>query len=133
MDLIIWKDTFNTGNLRVDNQHKHLVALINELFRNLGGTNKDAVLKNTFTELYDYTISHFTMEETVMREFAYSGFMAHKDQHSQFIIQIRDFKERFMAGEAKVNLEVLNFLKDWLLKHIMHTDRKTFEEIKHQC
>lgn len=126
MDLIIWRETFETGYLRVDNQHKHLVKLINDLFNHMSAKNNEVQIRRIFLELYDYTVTHFTMEEMLMKEFEFPDYLKHKDEHSQFIIQIKDFKEKFMSGEAKVNVKLLNFLKEWLLKHIMGTDIDTF-------
>ena len=130
MDLIIWRESFETGYLRVDNQHKQLVALINKLYKGMGAKDKEMQLKLIFNELFNYTLTHFTMEETMMQGFEYPNYLQHKDQHSQFIIKMKDFKEAYFLDNKKINLEILNFLKDWLLKHIIGTDKVTFEEIK---
>jgi hemerythrin-like metal-binding protein len=130
MDLIIWRESFETGYLRVDNQHKQLVILINKLYKGMGAKDKEEQLKLIFNELFNYTLTHFAMEETMMQGFEYANYLQHKDQHSQFIIKMKDFKEAYLLGNKKINLEILNFLKDWLLKHIVGTDKVTFEEIK---
>ena len=126
MELILWRDTFSVGNSRIDNQHKHLVQLINKLFNNLAAKDKDDLMRKIFNELVDYTKNHFSMEEMLMQELKHPNYMAHKDEHSQFIIKIGVLREKYLKGEMKVNLETLNFLKDWLLNHIIGTDKKTF-------
>lgn len=130
MDLIIWREAFDTGYVRVDNQHKHLVYLINELYKSLGAKNRDQQMRHFFLELFEYTVNHFSMEEMLMREFNYPNYMEHKNEHAQFIIQIKDFKEGYITGKKNINLEVLQFLKEWLLKHIMGTDKITFDYIQ---
>lgn len=130
MDLIIWRESFETGYVRVDSQHKHLVHLINEIYKTIGAKNKQDQMRIFFIELFNYTLNHFSMEEILMKEFKFEGFEAHKEEHYQFIIKLKDFKEKYLEGQTNINLDVLNFLRDWLLKHIMGTDKRTFEYIK---
>ena len=126
MELIVWRENFETGFSRVDNQHRYLVELINKLFTNMGSKGKEENLKTIFMELYGYTINHFSMEESLMLEFNYPDYDGHKKEHAAFIDKINEFKNSYLKGEAKVNVELVNYLKDWLLKHILGTDRKTF-------
>jgi hemerythrin len=37
---------------------------------------------------------------------------------------VGNFKQRFAAGDATVAMELMDFLKDWLVNHINGTDRK---------
>jgi hemerythrin len=132
MDLIIWRDSFETGYTRVDSQHKYLVHLINELNKGLGVKDKKKQMSYFFHELYLYIINHFSMEEVLMREFDYPAYMDHKYEHAQFIIKIQNFREKYLTGSANINVEVINFLKEWLLNHIMHTDKETFKAIQNK-
>lgn len=129
MNLIYWRDSYNVGNQKVDEQHKYLVQLINDLFHALGAKDGDEKLKIIFIELVNYTINHFTGEESLMSASKYSGLMAHKTEHLYFINKIKELKAKFNQGDNKAKLETLNFLKDWLLNHISGTDKKAFEEI----
>lgn len=129
MDLIYWRDSYNVGNQVVDEQHKYLVKLINDLFHALGAKDGDDKLKIIFIELVNYTINHFTGEESLMSAAKYSALVAHKAEHLYFINKIRELKGKFNQGDSKAKLETLNFLKDWLLEHISGTDKKAFDEI----
>ena len=126
MDLIVWRDYFDVGVDKIDAQHKHLVHLINVLFNSLGSKDKEDDLKKVFLELYSYAINHFTAEEALMLERKSPGLETHKMEHQEFIQKVNDFKDKYLKGDAKVNLEMLNFLKDWLLNHIAGTDKKAF-------
>jgi hemerythrin-like metal-binding protein len=127
--LIQWKDSFNTGYQRVDNQHKELVKLINELYdiQNKDGTNDS--LRRVFKKLFDYTVNHFSMEEKLMKEYDYDNYIDHKEEHMKFITKIHELKEEFLTGNSMVQLNILNFLKEWLLTHIIGTDKVTFIQI----
>ena len=129
-NLIEWRDSFNTGYQRVDNQHKHLVKLINDLHHLQDTAGKSTKLDIVFTELYNYTINHFSMEETLMREFGYEEMDKHKEEHHQFVSKIIKLKDNYLNGDDTAKMNVLNFLKDWLLNHIFGTDKATFTAIK---
>jgi len=126
MDLIVWRDYFNTGVEKIDTQHKQLAKLINDLFNALGTKQNEDTLKGVFTELYSYTINHFTAEEALMLERHSPDFEKHKEEHKKFINKVNEFKEKYFRGDAKVTVEILNFLKDWLLDHIAGVDKKAF-------
>ncbi len=130
IELIHWKDSFNTGFARVDLQHQELVNLINELYAQLQGKDDThQQLGSIFSKLSNYAADHFSMEETFMKEFAYEGYTAHKEEHTKFIEKITELKDKFLHGDSSVKTEVLNFLKDWLLTHIIGTDKITFISI----
>jgi hemerythrin-like metal-binding protein len=129
MDLIYWRDSYNVGNQRVDEQHKYLVKLINDLFQALGSKDANEKLKVIFIELVNYTINHFTMEESLMTAAKYSEIVPHKAEHLYFINKIKELKDKFNKGDNQAKLETLNFLKDWLLTHISCIDKKAFDEI----
>jgi len=59
-----------------------------------------------------------------MKQYGYEDFEYHKQEHVYFIEKLNELKLKFNAGNSAISLDVLNFLKDWLLKHIMGTDRK---------
>lgn len=129
LDLIIWRESYNTGYLRVDNQHRHLVRIINELYHLHASKNKPQKIQQIFLELHNYTVNHFNMEEMMMQQFKYDNYLSHKAEHTQFLLALNEFKTKYLAGNAGINLDMLNFLKDWLIKHIMSTDKKTFSVI----
>ena len=122
MSIVAWKDAYRLGMPEIDDQHKVLFELINELW--------DAIVKRASAEnqmlviegLEHYTIAHFTAEETYMREIKYAKFDAHKQMHDQFIQRIAQEKNRLLDGHG-FSLDVLHFLKDWLVDHIMVSDQ----------
>lgn len=124
MELISWRDSLSVGITEIDEQHKRLVAIINKLFDAMSqGKSKD-VLHAIFSELSNYVVTHFGLEEKYMKQFGYDEYDYHKQEHTAFIQKLNDFKIQFNSGKGSVTLELLNFLKDWLLKHILGTDRK---------
>ena len=69
IDIFPWDDNFNTGLPTVDEQHRNLVRLLNDLAGQVAFKSDDLVLDRLFDELADYTVYHFTSEEAIWREF----------------------------------------------------------------
>ncbi len=122
--LFPWKDTYSVNIGIVDSQHKILVGLINELHQAMmTGTAKEQLGK-ILTNLIKYTQGHFQAEEGLMQSKQYPDLVNHKAEHQQFKQTIVDFQTKFQKNEIGLTSEVMDFLKDWLIKHIMGVDKK---------
>lgn len=122
MALITWSDKYSVKLNTIDIQHKKLVELINKLHDSMTkGTSKE-VLGGVIKELINYTVEHFGNEEKLFQKFKYPGYLAHKFEHEKFVKRVGDFNNEFQSGRASVSLEIINFLKDWLINHIQKTD-----------
>jgi hemerythrin len=87
------------------------------------GKGKD-VLDKIISGLVSYTADHFTLEEKYFDRFKYPGALSHKKEHSDFVKKVLEFREGFTKGNIFLTVEVMSFLKDWLVKHIQGTDKK---------
>lgn len=122
MSLLNWNENYSVKVEVFDNQHKKLVEIINELHEAMrAGKSKD-VLDKIFGELIDYTVHHFAAEETLMKKHAFPGYETHKAEHEELTQQALKLQADFKSGRAMLSLEVMEFLKKWLLEHIMGTD-----------
>ena len=119
-----WNDNLAVNNMGIDNQHKKLIGLINELYDAMGtGTAKDKMGK-ILTELINYTKTHFADEERLMEQNNYPGIGVQKAQHADFINKIESTYAEFQSGNNYLSISVMNFLKDWLNKHIIELDKQ---------
>ena len=122
MSIVAWQNAYSLGMPEIDEQHKALFKLIDDLW--------DALVKRTSVEnqlrliegLELYTITHFSQEETFMRVIKYPKFDTHKQMHDQFVERIAEEKSRLLAGK-NISLDVLYFLKDWLINQILVSDQ----------
>lgn len=130
MKLIEWTEKYELGIKEIDNQHKGLVILINELFELMSQGKAKNHLEDIFNHLTDYTKKHFFAEEKLMIKYAYTGYDEHKAEHKIFIEKLGELKTDFANGKTTISLEILNFLKDWLLNHIRITDQKYVPQVK---
>lgn len=122
MALITWSEKYSVKLDSIDRQHKKLVDLINKLHEAMRNGNSKDVLGGVIKELVDYTIVHFTSEEKVLEKYKYTGILTQKFEHEKFVKRIQGFSTEFQSGRASVSLEIITFLKDWLINHIMKND-----------
>ena len=130
MAFIIWLDRYDTGIDEVDIQHRKLVGLINTLFDCISLKDRKIILNQTLTELVNYTIYHFKLEEELMKKRNYPHYVSHKEQHTMFVENVNRYISKLKVDDTKALLDVINFLKDWLLKHILVSDKKYAEAFK---
>lgn len=124
MSYISWDDKFFTGIRLIDDQHKTLVQLINNLHDAMMiGKGKQAVSK-VIQELVDYTVSHFSTEEKFMIKYSYPWMLPHRSEHKKFVDKVSEFQKGYNEGKMSLSIEIMNFLKDWLVNHIQSTDKK---------
>ncbi len=123
-EFITWSDSFAVGYEKIDDQHKTLVKLVNELHFNMTAGRTRETLMSTLKSLTDYTAYHFKTEERMMEKNNYPDFEKHKKQHDKFVEKVVEFKKQFEAGDTHVSEDILNFLRDWLLNHIAKTDKQ---------
>ncbi len=123
MSLIQWNNELSVGIASIDEQHKQLINIINELNSALEEGLADEVLANIFAELTVYTEEHFSYEEALFAEHGYSESEAHKNEHQALIKQVHALKQKMLEGDFMIGVEVMVFLKEWLLNHILKTDK----------
>jgi hemerythrin len=123
MPLIQWSEHLCIGIDSIDQQHKLLVNILNELNDAIIDGKAHLAMEKTFDGLAVYTIKHFTYEEELFAKHGYSGEQAHKREHQELIHQVQDLKQKMENGDFMINTEVMNFLKDWLTHHILKTDK----------
>lgn len=127
MAFIKWDDSLSVNVKEIDEQHKKLVDLINKLTDAMSAGKAKQILGNILNELASYTVIHFKTEEKYFDKFKYPFTISHKKEHNDFIKKINDFKRDFESGKALLSVEIMKFLKDWLIKHIKGSDKKYSE------
>lgn len=123
-DKIVWADEFSVHIQEIDEQHKVLIGLLNELYQAMHAHRGSAACREILNRLAEYTRTHFLLEESLMRLTHYPEFEAHKGQHEELIQQVLALQAKLDAGTATISFELLHFLKNWLTGHIMGSDKR---------
>ena len=127
LELFPWNANFETGISSIDQQHRTLVELINELAQHLAIESDSLTLNRIFTKLTDYAIYHFNSEENVWEQHLanYPSFTHHVDEHQKFIETIGDLQKAENDKPLNQNIEdILGFLIHWLIGHILENDMR---------
>ncbi|MBF4692953.1 bacteriohemerythrin [Fusibacter ferrireducens] len=128
--MLVWKKEFEFGIPAIDDQHKRLIEIGGSMFELVNDDTRDdyfdeivAMLK----ELENYTVNHFRDEEALFDAVGYVGSMAHKFEHKIFVKKLETFMSDLDAvdsNQKETLLNLLNFIADWLVLHIVKTDRE---------
>ena len=124
--LIKWTEALSVKILDMDNDHRVLISLINQLASAEKIGNR-RVVESVLDELLNYTIDHFNREEQFLHKSAYpfAELVAHKLKHAAFTETVQDIRWQYLQGfRPRINQEVLFFLRDWLSRHILIEDMK---------
>lgn len=126
MALIIWKEAYSVNIAEIDNQHKKLIELINNLHDAMITGKAKEEMSKILSSLVDYTLYHFATEEKIFDQYDFPGSKAHKKQHNDLIEQVAALQKKHEDGERVLTIDVMNFLRDWLNDHIMGSDKKGY-------
>jgi len=139
MNQIKWSEALSVGVKAVDDDHKHLISIINKLFDSLENSASREILESVFSELEKYMVYHFDHEEQLMyaqcSSFEDEAYIdAHVKQHQRFFNDIPELKKKiFNASSKDLALEVVEYLANWLIEHIVTEDLSFTEYIlKHK-
>jgi len=131
-ELVSWSPTFSVGIELIDNQHKELFALINDMFNHVVGDAEAerAYFKKVIEKAVNYVKVHFSTEEKIMIQNNFPGYTEHKKAHDSFVLTVVEKVQDFEAGKKFVLLEFSQFLKEWILTHIAIMDKGYFAYLK---
>ncbi len=123
MSMVEWDDAYSVDIQEIDEQHKCLIDIMNELYVALANKSNRDLIADVLDKLVEYTKVHFAVEETLMRIFHYEDYEAHKEIHDRIVVRVLEYQGQFKAGNDKVGMELLMYLKDWLFDHINKVDK----------
>ncbi len=126
MELIPWREEFALGISEIDEQHKKILAIINnlsEIFQEKKH-HEQGVIDQIIQELNDYANYHFQTEEKYFDLFNYQDAEAHIKIHNQYREKISEWRQQYeKENDPKIFFDVSEFLKNWWVWHINNTDR----------
>ena len=125
MALIMWNSRFETSLVEFDQHHKHLVELINKVAELTGKRESTGDINEVLVELVSYTQYHFAAEEKWMQEHQYPEYAKQHAEHEALLQSVGVYMKRFEKENIiGITDELLSFLKQWLLNHIIASDCK---------
>jgi len=131
-ELITWNDKLICGIKIIDDQHKRLVDLVNEMFNHITGNDVQEYdyFNRVVHKLVDYIKTHFATEERILLGTKFSGYADHKKAHENFVRDVIKNVRDYEAGKRLTLSAFTRFLRDWILSHIALADKQYLEYFK---
>lgn len=126
---IEWREAMSVGILQLDDDHKALLRSINLFASVAGKSGRDKEVEAILKSLFVYTKEHFSREEKAMFAARYPYLEAHKREHVLLVQQVTDLFGRYITEDRAdrrqtLSGEIAEFLRDWLIGHIMGSDMR---------
>lgn len=119
-----WKDAYSVSVIEIDNQHKAITEMLNELYDSFMKKEHENRLGEILSRLSDYAVYHFETEEKYFSLFRYSKRTAHIQEHLDFTDKIKAFRKEFDKNSSALTYKLINFLREWLMNHILVSDKE---------
>jgi len=121
---VLWNEKMSVGVRQFDEHHKKIIDLIHNLSAaKQEGMSREEIY-SVISELSSYVHYHFIAEERMMRVYHYPDTINHIREHRFFTGRIEHFAKSYSSGSEGIQDEILDFLKDWFIKHIIGSDMK---------
>lgn len=118
-----WRDDYNTGDARIDQEHQALFELVNTLHDAIQHAASLPHLAALVATMADHTVEHFRHEEALMQAYGYPGYDRHKQVHNNLLAKVTALLTKLRAGEDVVGSDLTGFLTEWLAHHIRGEDQ----------
>lgn len=117
-EIFPWHKNFETGVDIIDEQHKKLVDILNQLAAHLANRSKPITLNKVFDELASYADYHFKTEEKIWLTYFKDDkwFSNHEDTHESFIDKVIALKKKKIKNRLMMSYRIsfLSSLNGWL-------------------
>ena len=120
---IVWSKILSVGVAEIDDDHRLLIALFNELNRAVAAGDSAEYQAATLEELINCTAWHFSHEERLMLKHGFPGIEPHKAAHRELIDAAREWQATLAQTGYAVTEDEIRYLDRWLTEHILTVDQ----------
>lgn len=113
-----WLDEYKIGDTTIDKQHQYLFDLANQIVD--PNNDQQKIYHNTMA-LFHYVKEHFAAEEAIMKQYRYADYDEHVNEHALLSKRLDEINSGVIRGDIGPG-EVMRFMRNWLLNHILGRD-----------
>lgn len=122
--MITWKNDYSVKYDGIDEQHKKLISIIQEVEAEISSQEYHFTgLITVVNELDDYIKDHLAYEEAMMKKYAYPGADKHLLEHNELRYKILSINYDNIPESKEFFLDTYTYLSNWLINHILKTDK----------
>ncbi|OAN66988.1 bacteriohemerythrin [Magnetospirillum moscoviense] len=122
MELMTWKDEYETGIPAIDSEHRAYLKQINKLFADMMTGDGGKGIVRVLPTLLDDMKTHFANEERAMTRAAYPALADHQANHRLFVERFVALKRAIEEGKPDSTTALFDFLAGWTREHFAHED-----------
>jgi hemerythrin-like metal-binding protein len=115
---LIWEDKYSVGVVEIDDQHKRMFEVINELLEAINTNTTNEHLGHIIDGLVNYKKFHFATEEKYFKSFNYDETEQHTTKHHEFNDKLETLKLDYPEYNIEFAFKLVDFLEDWLINHL---------------
>lgn len=123
MAFIVWDEQHSVRVRQIDDDHKGMIALVNELHDAMKLRKGGDEIARILAALIARTRDHFASEERLMINHDYGGYPRHKAEHERLLQEISVLEKRFAEGDLLLSFGIMLYLKGWALGHVLSYDK----------
>lgn len=124
MGVLEWNVSLSIGVESIDDEHKRLIKIANALIKISNGCGGKSQLIRALSYLREYTVVHFQNEEHYMDSIHFPDLVEHRQEHARLKSIVKDYQDTLYHAESLEGIDVLGFIRSWLLDHVLKTDMK---------
>ncbi|MDD3288172.1 MAG: bacteriohemerythrin [Alphaproteobacteria bacterium] len=125
VDLLKWSNNYSIGIPSIDAQHMKIIDMLNILHVGIMSKRSKAALEIVIRDLIAYAETHFKYEEDIFEKIKYPERSLHISEHEALRKRVSEFQKKFEEGnDGTIALQLLNFLREWLIRHIQKEDKE---------
>lgn len=124
MSLLQWKSEYSVGIASMDDEHREMIDLINDVYAKLGTSSDPDAIEDCLENIFNTISLHFALEERIMRENSYFEYEEHKEDHEDLLDEIRDLMDEFIANQDAGGRLLKKRLSDWFARHFATFDAR---------
>jgi hemerythrin-like metal-binding protein len=127
MSCLLWNnDDYSVHILSIDNEHKILLALLNEIesAMDLNSYVQSKFMLDKLATFSNSIRNHIASEERFLLSNKYPELATHQLKHAEILERLNKFESWFKQSNIPFNEKMILFLKDLLVRHFILHDRK---------
>lgn len=126
---LVWNKKYESGNASIDDQHRELFEIANNLLDAMHDGKGKGVLMELTDSLLNHTKFHFSSEEALLDAWGHPQTESHKKYHQRLLEKALDLREKLEQGSLMYHDVFTFFVNDLVLQHIVEEDMKFRHQI----
>ena len=119
---IIWRDDYSVGNDEMDMHHNRMFGIINDLYERMRDSTSESNATDLLKKAREYAQMHFVAEEALIGLTQYPGLEEQRQAHRGYVRALTKLANENALSENALSEDLLHFLKEWWLNHILRMD-----------